>query len=163
MNKLTNNFRMKQGSTLFLKGVVLLIGLIVLAICVFALPPLIVSEKVGDYRPIFLGLYVPAIPFFFALYQALKLLGHIDKNEAFSELSVKALKNIKYSAVTISALFAAGMPYIFYAAEQDDAPGVVAIGLIIIFASLVIATFAAVLQKLLQNAAEIRSENDLTV
>jgi hypothetical protein len=78
-------------------------------------------------------------------------------------LSVRALKNIKYCAITISALYAAGMPYIFYAADRDDAPGVIVIGLVIIFASSVIATFAAVLQKLLQNVVEIKSENELTV
>jgi hypothetical protein len=55
------------------------------------------------------------------------------------------------------------MPYIFYVADRDDAPGVSVIGFIIIFASFVIAVFAAVLERLLQNAIEIKSENDLTV
>jgi capsular polysaccharide biosynthesis protein len=35
--------------------------------------------------------------------------------------------------------------------------------MVIIFASLVIAVFAAVLQKLIKNAIDIKSENDLTV
>lgn len=48
-------------------------------------------------------------------------------------------------------------------AERDDAPGIIVIGLIIIFASMVIAVFAAVLQKLLKEAIAIKSENDLTV
>jgi hypothetical protein len=156
---------MKQGSTLFLKGVIVLIGAVVLAICLFALPPAIASEVSGDfdYGFIFLGLYVSAIPFFYALYQALRLLGLIDRNEVFSKLSVTILKKIKYCAVAISAWFTAEVPYVFYLADKDDAPGVVAIGLVIIFASIVIATFAAVLQKLLQNAAEIKSENDLMI
>lgn len=154
---------MKRGSTTFLKAVVWLIGLAVLALCIFALPPLIASERTGYYRPILLGLYVPALPFFLALYQSLKLLSYIDTNKAFSEFSVKTLRHIKYCGVAISALFTAGMPYIFHAADRDDAPGVVAIGLVIIFASLVVATFAAVLQKLLRDALEIKSENDLTV
>ena len=55
------------------------------------------------------------------------------------------------------------MPYVFYLADMDDAPGLVAIGLVIVFASFVIGAFAAVLQKLIQNAVEIKSENDLTV
>lgn len=158
---------MKRGSTLILRGVVILIGLIVLALCVFALPQLISSELAReadfDYGPIFLGMYVPAIPFFYALYQTLKLLNYIDQNKAFSELSVKALKKVKYCALTISGLYAAGMPYVFYVADRDDAPGVVAIGLVIIGASFVIATSAAVLQKLLENVLDIKSENDLTV
>ena len=154
---------MKQGSTLFLKWVVILLGLVVLAACAVALPAGIQSDDVGYYRPILFGLYTAAIPFFVALGQAWKLLGYIDKNKAFSNLAVEALKKIKYCAAVISALFAAGMPFIYYVADTDDAPGVVALGLVITGASIVIATFAAVLQKLFQSAVDIKSENDLTV
>lgn len=153
----------KQGSTLFLKFVVCLIGITVLALCIFVLPPLIVTEEVGYYRPMLYGLYVTAIPFFIALYQALKLLRFIEKNKTFSGVSVITLKNIKYCAIAISALFTVGIPYIYYAAKRDDAPGVMLIGLVIIFASLVIATASGVFQKLLQNAVDIKAENDLTV
>lgn len=154
---------MRPSSTLFLKGVVVFIGMVVLALCILVIPHYIRSDTTGYYRPILIGMYVPAIPFFIALYQAWKLLRYIDENKAFSELSVKTLKNIKYCAITISAMYVAGMPYIYYAANKDDAPGVIVIGLVIIFASIVIATFAAVLQKLIQNALDIKSENDLTV
>lgn len=154
---------MKLDSTLFLKFVILLIGIVVLALCMFVLPAAISSEEAVNYRPILLGMYVPAIPFFVALYQAFKLLNHIDKNKVFSKLAVRALKNIKYCAIAISILYAAGMPYIFYAAKIDDAPGVAALGFVIIFASFVIATAAALFQRLLQNALDIKSENDLTV
>jgi MFS family permease len=154
---------MKQGPTMFLRLVVILIGLIVLGLCVFALPAGIMSDNTGYYRPILLGLYVPAVPFFIALYQTLRLLSHIDTGNAFSQLSVNTLKNIKHCAVIISGLFCLGMPYIFQAADKDDAPGVALLGFIIIGASAVIAVFAAVLQKLLQSAMDIKSENDLTV
>lgn len=154
---------MNQSSTLFLKFVVVLIGLLVLGLCIFVLPVGISTDQTGEYKNILLGLYVPAIPFFIALYQAIKLLDYIEKNQAFTELSVRALKNIKYCAMIISILFASGMPYIYYVADRDDAPGVVAIGLIIIFASFVIAIAAALFQKLFQNAVDIKSENDLTV
>lgn len=153
----------QRGSTIFLRAAVLAIGAAVLALCIFALPAGIMDEEAGGYRAILLGLYVPAIPFFVALHQTLKLLHYIDKNKAFSELSVSALEIIKYCAITISVLFAAGMPYVFEVADKDDAPGVVAIGLVIIGASLSIAVFAAVLRRLLRNAIDIKSENDLTV
>ncbi|WP_407066435.1 DUF2975 domain-containing protein [Geobacillus sp. TFV-3] len=48
-------------------------------------------------------------------------------------------------------------------AEKDDAPGVIFVGLLVPFASFVIAVFAAVLQKLLQQAIEIKQENELTI
>jgi hypothetical protein len=160
---------MERGTTLFLKLVVFLIGISILALCIFLVPE--IGKYAAELYPniayikylVFIDLYAAAIPFYFALYQAFKLLSYIDKNKAFSELSVKALKNIKYCAITISTLYVLGMPLFYLIAEEDDAPGIILIGLVIIFASLVIAVFAAVLQKLLKNAIDIKSENDLTV
>jgi hypothetical protein len=154
---------MNKGSTLLLKAVVLLIGALVLAFCAIVLPIGIRAEDWGGYRPILIGLYAPAIPFFFVIFQTMKLLSYIDQSKAFSDLSVKALKNIKLAALTISGLFAAGMPYIFYVGDKDDAPGVILIGLIFTFVPVVVATFAAVLQRILEDAISIKSENDLTV
>lgn len=153
----------KQVSTLFLKAVIIVIALIVLAVCAIALPAGIMSDEVGYYSPLLWGMYVPAVPFFIALYQTLKLLGYIEKNQAFSELSVKALNNIKYCGFVISAIFAVGLPYIYHVAQKDDAPGVMALGCVIVGASFVIGVAAAVFQKLVQTAVDIKSENDLTV
>ncbi|MED4786859.1 DUF2975 domain-containing protein [Bacillus atrophaeus] len=160
---------MKRGTTLFLKIAVFLIGIPVLALCIFLVPE--IANFAAEFYPdivyikylVLINLYASAIPFYFALYQAFKLLSYIDKNKAFSELSVRALKNIKYCAITISILFVMGMPLFYLMAEKDDAPGIILIGLVVIFASMVIAVFAAVLQKLLKEAIDIKSENDLTV
>jgi hypothetical protein len=160
---------MKQGTTLFLKIAVILIGLPILALCIFLVPK--IANFAAELYPdvafmkyyVYLDIYASTIPFYIALYQAFKLLSYIDKNKAFSALSVRALKNIKRCAIAISIIYGLGMPIFYLVAEVDDAPGVIVIGMIIIFASLVIAVFAAVLQKLLQEAIEIKSENDLTV
>jgi hypothetical protein len=156
-----------KRETLFLKIAVFLIGTPVLALCVFGLPWLAKDSAGSELAYLIYGIlvvmYVSAIPFFVALYQAIRLLSYIDKNHAFSELSVKALKNIKYCATTISILYVAGMPLFYLMGEKDDAPGVILIGMMFVFAPLVIAVFAAVLQKLLKNAIDIKSENDLTV
>lgn len=158
---------MKRYSTIFLKIAVILIGVPVLALCIFGAFRLTNNPINPDYAnmiyPILAGVLVSVVPFFAALYQALKLLGHIDKNVAFSELSVKALKNIKYCAVIISALYVVVIPFVYLLAEKDDAPGLIIIGMTPIFASLVIAVFSAVLQRLLKEAIDIKSENDLTV
>ena len=159
---------MKRGSTTFLKGVIFLIGIAVLALCIYMLPA-IAREMVDvmpvqyELLPVLIAMTASTIPFYIALWEAWKLLNYIDKSKAFSELSVKALKNIKYCGLAIGLLYIACAPFLFIIADGDDAPGVFAIGLVIIFASLVVATFSAVLEKLLQNAVEIKSENDLTV
>jgi hypothetical protein len=159
---------MKQGTTLFLKMAVILIGIPILAFCIFLVPK--IGNFAGEFYPemaymkslVLIDMYAAAIPFYFALYQAFKLLSYIDKNQAFSELSVKVLKNIKYCAITISTLYLLGMPLFHFIAKKVDPP-IGFMGLTIIFASLVIAVFAAVLQRLLQEAINIKSENDLTV
>ena len=153
---------MKKGSTLFLKLIISLIGLVVLVLCT-AFTVKIIEVGGGMFLPILIIMYITAIPFFFALHQTLRLLGCIDKNIAFSEVSVKALRNIKYCAIAISVLYVVSMPAIVSVADKDDAPGAVGFGLIFILASIVVATFAAVLQRLVQSGLEMKSENELTV
>jgi hypothetical protein len=156
-----------KRETLFLKVAVILIGIPILGLGIVGLPWLANNPVNPAYAyilyPIVIGLYVSVIPFYTAVYQAFKILAYIDKNNAFSELSIRALKNIKYCAITISTVYMVMLPFIFLVAELDDAPGLILVGMIPIFASMVIAVFAAVLQKLLENAIAIKSENDLTV
>ncbi len=154
---------MKKGSTLFLKAIIVLIGLAVLALCIFVLPAGIMSDQTGAYRPILIGMYFPAIPFFIALYNGMKLLRNIETNNVFSHASVTALKHIQYCGFIISSFYALSMPYIFIVAERDDAPGVALIGFIFIFGALAVATAAVVFQQQLQKIIDIKSENDLTV
>jgi cytochrome bd-type quinol oxidase subunit 2 len=158
---------MKRGTTLILKAAVFLIGAPVLALCIFGLPWLANHPANPEYAhalyPIVTGMYISTIPFYAALYQTFRLLSYIDRNKAFSELSVKALKNIKKCAMIISALYVVLLPFVFLVADKDDAPGLIFVGMVPIFASMVIAVFAAVLQRLLQEAIDIKSENDLTV
>jgi hypothetical protein len=155
---------MKHSSTFFLKAIIFLMGLVVLGLCLFVLPTGIRTSMGWDgYRPLLLGMYVPAVPFFIALYHGFKLLIYIDHNQAFSSLSVKSLQVIKHCGIIISALYALGLPYIFKMAQLDDAPGVMLLGLIFTFAPAILAVFAAVLEKIFQNAIQIKSENELTV
>lgn len=154
---------MQKSSTLFLQTVIVAMGLFVLFLCVYGLPVTIGTFDWGGYDPILLGMYIPAIPFYFALYKAMQLLKRIEQDQVFSQPAVDALWSIQWCGVSISALYAAGMPYIFYVADKDDAPGVVGIGLVIIFSSFVIAVAAALFKQLLQRAVDLKAENDLTV
>lgn len=158
---------MKQYSTLFLKLAIVLIGLPVLAFGIYGIISLTGNaanpEYAGMLYPVVTGMYLSTIPFYTALYHAFLLLNYIDKNKAFSQISVVALKKIKYCAMSFSAIYIVIMPFIFLLADKDDAPGLIIIGLLPIFASMVIAFFAAVLQRLLQDALDIKSEHDLTV
>jgi len=160
----------KRVSTFFLKAVLIVIALIVLIGCFFAFPniwkglpaewPMIPT---GLVYPGLITFYLSIIPFLIALYQAFKLLQFIDRNNAFSDASIGTLKNIKFCAIGMSVLYWASMPLMFAVAEFDDAPGLILMWAAFASSPLVIATFAAVLQKLVQNALDMKSEIDLTV
>jgi len=158
---------MKRGATIFLRVVISLIAIAALVVCIFPLPRMVAQEAAKTPDTAYLvylflvGAYVMAVLFFVALYQAFKLLTYIDGNKAFSELSVRALRHIKHSAITISLLMVAGIAAVMVlsAGTGEDIAGIVMMGLIFTFASTVFAAIAAVLQSQVQKAIETKSES----
>lgn len=158
---------MKRSSTVFLKGVILLIGIIALAGLIW-FPHTEGRAANLDLLSIYLDPfiaygYVASIPFFLGLVQAFRLLGYIQDNKTFTQVSVRALRNIKYSALALMAFIVVGEALVFFVGVDEDKAGVLALGLYLTFATGVFATGVAILQQLLQNAIDIKSENDLTV
>lgn len=154
---------MYSSTTLILKLVIYLFALAVFILCVFLLPKAILFADTGAYLPILLFMYIPALPFYVGIFNSLTLLRLIEKNKVFSNSAVSALNYIKYSGFAICVLYSGFMPYIFYVASLDDAPGVVLIAFIFIFSSLTVGTAAWVFQELLKKVVNIKSENELTV
>lgn len=160
---------MGHVSTNFLRLVILGIGGLVAVFCFFAVPAIYTGWGKEypdlDYLtyPVVLGIVTSALALFYALTQGLKLLSYIDKNKAFTKRSISALGRIKYSALLISMVYAAGLPAIYQVVQYEDAPGLMVIGMIFTVAPFTVAVFAAVCQRLLQSAIDIKSENDLTV
>jgi hypothetical protein len=158
---------MKKGSTLFLKLV-----LVVIAIGAFAgmiyfpqtegrAAHLSLMQIYAD--PFIIYIYFGSIPFFAGVYQAFKLLRLIDANKAFSQAAVNTLKNMKIASIMLICFITLAVGYIHLFAHGDDPAGPTMLGFLVIFTDSVIATAAALFQKLLQNAVDIKSENDLTV
>lgn len=149
---------MKRSSTIFLQVVIVLIGIGTLALMLWE--PHIEGRNVHAtlfeiyFKDPFLAYaYIASIPFFVALYQAFNVLGYIERNEVFSQRSVKALRTIKYCAISLVGFIVAAEAYLFMAVRgKDDIAGGVAIGLFMIFVSVVIATAAAMFERLLQRS-----------
>ena len=160
---------MKRVSTIFLQVVIVLLGSGVLAALLWE--PQVEGRNVNATQfeiyfkdPFLAYIYIAFVPFFVGLYQAFKMLGYARRDDIFSDRSVRALRTITYCAITtaIVILGAEGYLFIFIRGEDDIAGGVM-MGVFIIFVSAVIATAAAVFERILQNAVDIKSENDLTV
>jgi hypothetical protein len=158
---------MKKGSTIFLQVVIVLIGIGALALMLWE--PQIEGRnahatlyEIYFKDPFLAYAYVASIPFFAALYQIFKVLGYARHNKVFSQSAVKALGTTKYCAMSIIGFVAGGELFIMFGSSDDRAGGVF-MGILITFGSIVIATAAAVFERLLQSAVEMKSEHDLTV
>ncbi len=158
---------MKRSSTLFLQVVIVLIGIGALALMLWE--PHVEGRnahatlfEIYFNDPFLAYAYVASIPFFVALYQAFKVLGYAGQNKVFSQAAVKALRTIKYCAIALIGFVAVGEIFIMFG-NSDDRAGGVFMGVLITFGSIVMATAAAMFERILQDAVDIKSENDLTV
>ena len=159
---------MKRISIVFLQAVIVLIGIVALAILIRL--PLTEGRATNldlfsiYSDPFILYGYAASIAFFVAMYKAFRLLGYIGQNKVFSLNSVKTLQSIKYCAIVLSILIVTAGLYIRLFHNKDDDPaGFLAICIVTTFVSIVIATAAAIFEKILQNAIDMKSENDLTI
>ena len=159
---------MKRTSILFLRAVLVLIGMVALFILIRF--PLTEGRAVNlDLLSIYLDPfilygYVSSIAFFVALYKAFKLLGYIAQDKLFTINSIRVLRSIKYCAIILSVLILiAGLSIVIFHNPEDDAAGFLSLCIITIFISITVAIALAVLEKILRNAVDMKSENDLTI
>ncbi|MCE9643971.1 DUF2975 domain-containing protein [Candidatus Parcubacteria bacterium] len=161
---------MKKGSTLFLQFVLVLIGVGILVWLLWF--PQIEGRNVNStffeiyFKDPFLAyIYAVSVLFFVGLYQGIKILGYAGDNKVISQDAVNALRKIKYCALLFAGAIVAADAFLMIAARTngEDAAGAVMLGLIITFLSIIIAATAGVFERILQNAVDIKSENDLTV
>ena len=158
---------MKFGATVFLRAVLALIAVGALAFLLWE-PR---AEGVNAHATIFeiyfkdpfvALMYLAAIPFFTGLFHAFSVLGFAGRDQEFSPQAVKSVRNVKYCAIAIVG-FVVVFELIIMSHDSDDRAGGVMMGVFISFAAVVVATAMAVLERALQNALDMKSENDLTV
>jgi len=158
---------MKRSSTVFLQIVVVLIGIGALALMLWE-PHIEGRNKDATlfeiyFKDPFLAYaYIASVPFFVALYQAFKVLGYAGQNKIFTQEAVNALRTIKYCAITMIGFVVVSVIFLLRGDPEDRPPGVV-MRVLITFGSIVIASAAAMFERILQNAVDLKSENDLTV
>jgi len=155
----------KQRSTIFLQGAIVLLGIVALAIMI-RLP--LTEGRAANLNlfsiyadPFILYGYAASILFFIALFKAFVLLGYIGQNKAFSPKSVRTLRSIKYCAIVLSILIVmAGLFIRIFHNKDDDPAGFIALCIVTAFISLVVAAATAVFEKILQNGVDLTSENE---
>ena len=158
---------MRKCSTVFLQLVVVLIAIAALALMLWE--PHIEGRNANSTAfevyfndPFLAFAYIASTPFFVAIYQAFKVLGYAGENRVFSHEAVKCMRIIKYCAIAIVGFVVVSVFFMPFSASDDDGPQGVVMRIFATIGSFVIAAVAAIFERVLQNAVDIKSENELT-
>jgi cytochrome bd-type quinol oxidase subunit 2 len=158
---------LKPSSAAFLQAVIVLVGIGALALLLWE-PHLegrnahATAFEVYLKDPFLAYVYFASISFFVALYHAFKVLGYSRQDKIFSQAAVKSLRTIKYCAIALIG-FVAIAEVIILLHTSDDHAGGVFMGILITVGCVVVVAAAATFERILQNAVDLKSENELTV
>lgn len=145
---------MMKFLTTFLKlGLIVLGGIVALG-CLFTFPALF--RKLGMIYPQFVferflfmaSLYVSAVPFYTAEFNAYRILNMINRKKAFSIEAINAMTRIKQLVFGMGICYTLFLPFIYRVADVEDAPGMVLIVGAIAAVPYAVAAFAAILERL---------------
>ncbi|WP_075491325.1 DUF2975 domain-containing protein [Enterococcus thailandicus] len=110
-----------------------------------------------------ISLYLSAIASLLIIYYMYRMLGLVDNDRAFSAMSLIYVRAIFRLTIMEFIVLIGTVPFVYYIADNDDAPGVMIIGLGMLIIRLAVATFVSIIEKLLKNAIELKLDYELTI
>lgn len=113
------------------------------------------------YIPWLVVLFISAVPCYGALYFGWRIAAEIGKDNSFSKKNALFLKNISILAILDSVYFF-GANLVLMILGMNH-PGIFLVSLFVVFAGIAVTVAAAVLSHLVQKAADIKEENELTI
>ena len=154
---------MKRGITIFLHILIVLLGVGVLGALLFE--PQVEGRNVRATQfeiyfkdPFLAYIYLAFVPFFVGLYQVFLFAGYAGRDQLFQPRSVRALRIIKYCAFTMAIMILGAIVYLFiFIRGEDDIAGGVAMGIFIMFGAAVIATAAALFERMFRSSVAMKS------
>lgn len=146
--------------TAFLQSVVVLIGMGAVAFLLWE--PRV--EGVNAHATLFqmyfnsfvVYAFIGSTPFFVALHHAIKVLGYVRQNKTFSQATVNSLRIIKYCALALIGIVAVSAVFMI-GGDREDRPAGLFMRILVTFPSIIVATAAAMFERILQNAVDIKS------
>ena len=151
----------------WLRAIVIIIGLTVLLLAVVFVPNIgktLVKQNPGTenmYLPCLLYVWATFIPVLGALVLGWFIFAEIGADNSFCAANARRLKHICYLAVFDTLLYIAAA-FILAAVNQLH-PGTLVIIMCVVFMGVAMSVAAAALSHLTKKAADLKSENELTI
>ena len=148
---------------------VFIVGLVavVLIVCVWTIPSFGQSvvkanpEFAYCYYPWLVFLLIAALPCFISLVLAWLIVDGVGKNNSFTLKNASLLKWISILAAGDAAFFF--VMNVIYLFMNMNHPGIALMSLIVVFMGVLISIVAAMLSRLVREAAGLKEESDLTI
>lgn len=144
----------KKWASFYLKLSGIACAIPVLFFCIRILPG-ILAGALGEYPellwvkyPMYFGFYLSGTLCLYVFYQTFRLLRLFDKGQMKDSMTHGILKTIRWSSLSISFVYLMMSPVIYYVADHEDAPGILLIELIILFAWIAVASLSIILESL---------------
>lgn len=118
-------------------------------------------EFADRFWPWMIFLWVSGIPCYAALVLGWKIAANIGKDRSFSDANAKYLKWVAYLAAGDGIFFFLGNIVLLFANMSH--PAVVMVSLMVVFAGVAVAVASAALSHLVQKAAVLQEQSDLTI
>lgn len=151
----------------WLKGIVIGMAAFCVGIYGFILP--VCGMNFAAYEPEFAHCFLPwmifllltAVPVFIALIFAWKIFTEIGRNNSFSFVNARYLKNIAHLAIIDTVYFFLGNLVMLFINQSH--PGILLASLFVDFLGIAVAVVCAALSHLVYKAAVMNEENELTI
>jgi hypothetical protein len=155
---------MKMSPVRFLQAAVVLIG--IGAFALLLVEPHLEGRNLHAtlfeiyFKDPFLAyVYVVSAFFFVGLSRVYLLLGYVGQGSTFSPQSLKAVRTLKHCAMLLAASIAAAMTYLFVVIRgEDDIAGGVAVSLVLLVGSAVVAAVASALESAMQRVVGVTAK-----
>lgn len=148
---------MKSSTAAFLQMVIVLTGIGMLGLMLWE-PHLegrnarATAFEIYFKDPFLAYVYVGSLPFFVALQRAFGLFGHVRRNGTFSQVTLNALRTIRYCAVVLIGFVVGGVIFIIVFGDGEDRPAGIFMSALVAFAAGAVAAATARFARNLQGA-----------
>lgn len=157
----------QKGLATWLKIILVGVGICGLVVY-FVVFPSYGESLVSDYPefsnrfwPWLIFLWISGIPCYAVLVFGWKIAANIGRNQSFSNANAKYLKWIAWLAAGDGVFFFVGNMVLLF--TNMSHPGIALFSLLVVFAGVAVAVASAVLSHLVQKAAVLQEQSDLTI
>ncbi|MBR0320267.1 MAG: DUF2975 domain-containing protein [Clostridia bacterium] len=151
----------------WIKGILTVMGVCGAVMYLFVLPLFgremqeMYPEYACAYLPWLIFLWLSGIPCFMTLFYGWRIASNIGKDQSFSMQNAVLLKRIAVLAAADALFFFLGN--LVFAVINWSSPGIMLMSLGVDFAGVAVSIAAAVLSHLVQKAAALQEQSDLTI